>query len=129
MPDPPPLRASDAEREQAVQALRTAVSEGRLEVDELDDRLQQAYTVRTRSELEHLIADVSVGPLVPLVPLGAATPDPALGPGPVVKQGPGGSRWIVSVMGGSERTGRWRVGAGVPGDRGHGREHDRPQRR
>ncbi|HEX4009472.1 MAG TPA: DUF1707 domain-containing protein [Solirubrobacteraceae bacterium] len=106
MSDPSPLRASDDERERAVQALRTAVSEGRLDVDELDDRLQRAYTVRTRIELEHLIADVSVAPLVPT---GAHAPAASPGMAPAINAGPGGSRWIVSIMGGSERKGRWRI--------------------
>jgi uncharacterized protein DUF1707 len=106
MSDPPPLRASDAERELAVQALRTAVSEGRLDVDELDDRLQRAYTVRTRAELEHLIADVSVAPLVLT---GSGAPAPSSAAAPAIRPGPGGSRWIVSIMGGSERKGRWRI--------------------
>ena len=55
----PDLRASDAEREQAAEVLRNAASEGRLNVEELDDRLGSVYAVRTRNELERLIADVN----------------------------------------------------------------------
>ncbi len=101
----PDLRASDAERELAVEALRTATSEGRLNVEELEDRLRSAYTVPTRRELELLIADVSVHPLA-----GASTVAPARTSGGLtVREGPGGSRWVVSIMSGHDRRGRWRI--------------------
>src|SRR5437763_1005563 len=89
----PPAAAS--EREQAVVALRRAVSDGRLDVDELEGRVQSAYTVRTRAELERLIADVSS------LPLGSEdlTLDRSSTSQLAVKEGPGGSRWVVSVMG------------------------------
>ncbi len=105
-PSTPDLRASDAEREQAVDALRTAASEGRLDVDGLEQRLRSAYTVVTRRELESLIADVTV------VPLGATRPATASSSsGVTVREGPGGTHWIVSIMGGDDRRGRWRVGS------------------
>jgi hypothetical protein len=106
MSDPsPPLRASDAEREQAVEALRHAVSEGRLSVEELEERLQAAYTVPTRRDLELLIADVSVQSIVPA---GASAATRASSP-PAVREGPGGTGWVVSVMSGHDRRGRWRI--------------------
>jgi hypothetical protein len=55
----PELRASDAEREQAADVLRVAASEGRLNVQELEERLGSVYGVPTRRELDRLIADVS----------------------------------------------------------------------
>jgi DUF1707 SHOCT-like domain len=99
------LRASDAEREQAVEALHRAVTDGRLGVDELEGRIQSAYTVRTRRELELLIADVSAQPLAG-AELGPRT---ATSDKLTVREGPGGDRRIISVMGGHERSGRWRV--------------------
>ncbi len=102
----PDLRASDAEREQALDALRTAAGEGRLNVDELEERTRAAYTVVTRRELEALIADVTV------VPLGATRPASAASTsGVTVREGPGGTHWIVSIMGGDDRRGRWRIGS------------------
>lgn len=99
------LRASDAERERAVSALNTAVTEGRLSVDELEGRVQSAYTVRTRRELELLISDVSVHELT-----GERTPArPGTSSRLSVREGPGGSRWVISVLSGHERSGRWRV--------------------
>jgi hypothetical protein len=109
-PEPPELRASDAEREQAVEALRHAVSEGRLDVEELDERVSSAYTVRTRSELELLVADVSTA----VIGTGhGSRPATRTGSGIVVREGPGGTRRIVSVMGGHDRSGRWRVASRV----------------
>ena len=54
----PDIRASDAERERVATQLREHAAEGRLDVDELDERLQQAYTARTRAELDALTADL-----------------------------------------------------------------------
>ncbi len=101
----PALRASDAEREHTAEALRTAATEGRLDVDELEDRLHSAYTVRTRNELELLLADVTVDS----VAHGRGITIPHGGRAPVVREGPGGSRWVVSIMGGNDRIGRWRI--------------------
>lgn len=102
----PDLRASDAEREQAADVLRGAASEGRLNVDELEDRLGSVYNVRTRNELDRLIADVNPERLGH----GQAIAAPRRRGGLTVKEGPGGDRWVVSVLSGHERGGRWRIG-------------------
>ena len=102
----PELRASDAEREQAAEVLRVAASEGRLDVEELDDRLGSVYSVRTRNELERLTADVSPERLGQGRPI--ALPGKSSS-GLTVKEGPGGSRWVIAVMGGHDKRGRWRV--------------------
>lgn len=101
----PDLRASDAEREHAIEALRGAMAEGRLSVEELEERLRSAYAVRTRRELELLVADVSVGSIVG-GSLVATTP---AHDSPVVREGPGGTRWVVSILSGDEHRGRWRI--------------------
>src|SRR4051812_2527436 len=68
-------RASDAEREAAVGALRTAAHEGRLDVDELEERVAAAYAAKTRGELMTLLDDlpsarpparISVAPPAPM---------------------------------------------------------------
>jgi hypothetical protein len=102
----PELRASDVEREQAADVLRAAASEGRLSVDELDERLGSVYEVRTRTELARLIADVNPERLGE----GRAIAAPGARAGLTVKEGPGGDRWVISLLGGHERTGRWRIG-------------------
>ena len=58
MPDPPDVRASDAERERTAGRLRRAATEGRLSVEELDERSARAYAARTRGELAELLADL-----------------------------------------------------------------------
>ena len=58
MADVPEIRASDAERERVATLLRGHAAEGRLDVDELEDRLQRAYGARTRGDLELLTADL-----------------------------------------------------------------------
>jgi Domain of unknown function (DUF1707)/2TM domain len=52
------LRASDAERERLVEHLRTHAGEGRLTVEELDERLERVYAATTRAELAALTADL-----------------------------------------------------------------------
>jgi hypothetical protein len=54
----PELRASDDERESAVTELREHGAAGRLDVDELEQRVGAAYAARTRGELGALLADL-----------------------------------------------------------------------
>jgi hypothetical protein len=89
------VRASDAEREAAVERLRVATVEGRLTLGELTERTGAAYTATTRGELVSITADL------PAVPGSPASP--AL---PAVRDD---REWVVAVMGDSRRQGRWRV--------------------
>jgi hypothetical protein len=52
------VRASDRERERSASRLRDHAGEGRLDVDELAERLDRAYAARTRAELDALTADL-----------------------------------------------------------------------
>ncbi len=52
------LRASDAERERTAEVLHEAAGEGRLTLDELEERLAAAYAARYRHELPALTADL-----------------------------------------------------------------------
>jgi hypothetical protein len=92
----PDLRASDDDRERTAEQLRAAAAQGRITVDELEERLQTAYAARTQGELAPVVAD-----------LPAAVDRPA-GRLPV-RRGEGGSRWLVSIMGGHDRHGHWRI--------------------
>ncbi len=56
----PELRASDADREHTADLLRHAAGEGRLTMEELDERLDLVYETRTQRELDKLTADVVV---------------------------------------------------------------------
>jgi hypothetical protein len=55
------VRASDAEREQYAQVLRTAMTEGRLNLEEGEERLAKAYAATYRDELPPLAADLPDG--------------------------------------------------------------------
>jgi hypothetical protein len=63
-PSKPPLpagiRASDEDRERLASDLREHAVAGRLDTDELEDRLQAAYAARTTSELDELRRDLPV---------------------------------------------------------------------
>jgi hypothetical protein len=52
------MRAADTDREHIAEQLRSAHTEGRLDLTEYDERLQQAWAARTYGELEALTADL-----------------------------------------------------------------------
>jgi hypothetical protein len=52
------LRASDADRDAVVDRLRDAAGEGRLEPDELEQRVDGALRARTYGDLAELLADI-----------------------------------------------------------------------
>jgi hypothetical protein len=52
------LRASDADREAITERLRQAAAEGRLEPEELEERVEAALRARTYGELSPLVADL-----------------------------------------------------------------------
>jgi hypothetical protein len=57
------LRASHADREQVIGALKTAFVEGRLTEDEFDARVDQVYGSRTYAELAEVTTDIPIGPV------------------------------------------------------------------
>ncbi|MEV6634181.1 DUF1707 domain-containing protein [Actinoplanes sp. NPDC051470] len=65
------IRAADADRQQVAERLRAALDEGRLDLHEYDDRLQQTYSAKTYGELERLTTDlpmvVTATPVAPKV--------------------------------------------------------------
>jgi uncharacterized membrane protein len=79
---PPPghghLRASQADRERAIDVLKAAFAEGRLDQEEYTDRVGLAHASRTYDDLGALVADLPVGPFGTLAP----APAPAAGPLP-----------------------------------------------
>jgi hypothetical protein len=88
----PELRVSDAEREATVVRLREAGGEGRLTLEELAERVEAADAARTRGDLDALTADLPAG----------------LGSGMPLDVPRKERRWIVAIMGGETRKGRWR---------------------
>jgi hypothetical protein len=70
-----PVRASDAEREQAAELLRSGYADGRLTRDELDQRLAAGYAAKTRADLRGLTGDLPGAAAAPVTgPLPAGLP-------------------------------------------------------
>lgn len=57
------LRASHADREHAIDLLKTAFVHGRLAKDEFDARVEQVFASRTYSELSAATADIPAAPI------------------------------------------------------------------
>src|SRR6195256_616203 len=78
VPEPRNLRASDADRERVANVLREAAGDGRLTMDELDERLDAVDAAKTYAELEpitHALPDA--GAAHAPAPATAAPRDPA----------------------------------------------------
>ncbi len=58
----PALRASDADRDQVIELLRAAVTDGRLDSGEFDERMGAALAARTVDALTPLTADLIAAP-------------------------------------------------------------------
>src|SRR6476661_4385016 len=58
--DPGALRIGDKERNAVAELLREAAGEGRLDLDELDERLEATYSARTYADLVPLTADLPI---------------------------------------------------------------------
>jgi hypothetical protein len=80
----PEHRASDADRDRVAALLREAHAEGRLDVDELGDRLDATYASRTYAELAALTQDL---PVSGERPRPAPAPVPAPAERPSVRRG------------------------------------------
>jgi hypothetical protein len=65
MSDAADLRASDEERERAVQEIQQHFAAGRLSQEELDERVQAAYGAQTQDELNALRRDLPRLPATP----------------------------------------------------------------
>ncbi|WP_129667025.1 DUF1707 SHOCT-like domain-containing protein [Phytoactinopolyspora endophytica] len=91
----PQIRASDQEREDLVERLSEHATMGRLTLAELEERIDRAYAATTRDELATLTSDL---------------PDITTSRSAVVEpRRRKATKWIVAVMGGSSKRGRWRV--------------------
>lgn len=76
-PTPAP-RASDADRDRAIEQLRAAVADGRLDSAEFDERLDAALAARTLDALAVLTADLTAPGDRAAVATRSAEPAPAL---------------------------------------------------
>ena len=90
--DPLHMRISDADRNKVAEVLRDAAGDGRIDFDELDQRLEATYAAKTYAELVPITHDLA----------------PAVSTGGVVVPGARHER-AVAIMGGVERRGVWAV--------------------
>jgi hypothetical protein len=98
--EPARLRISDEERHQVAEVLRQAAGEGRIDLDELDQRLEATFSAKTYADLVPITADL-----------------PALGVRPVPAQRPAGHivagpsyQSSFAMMSETRRSGPWQVG-------------------
>jgi Domain of unknown function (DUF1707)/Cell wall-active antibiotics response 4TMS YvqF len=82
------VRASDADRDEAVAALREHTVAGRLTLEEFSDRIERALAATTLAELEHVARDLPVAPVAE-------------------RRRP--KRFTAVLFGHVARTGRWRL--------------------
>jgi hypothetical protein len=102
--DPDHMRASDQDRERVAEILRDAAGEGRLDMDELDDRLEAVYAAKTYAELEPITHDLPRAGSA-----GIVRPVPATSASSDRYGGKPSSTSAVAVMGGFTRRGSWVV--------------------
>jgi Domain of unknown function (DUF1707)/Cell wall-active antibiotics response 4TMS YvqF len=91
------IRVSDAERDATVRTLGDNAAVGRLTLDELEDRAGRALAAKTRGELAALTSDL---------PADAGQAGPASAQDTRVRKP---VRWMIAIMGGSHRRGRFRA--------------------
>jgi hypothetical protein len=103
-PEPKHMRASDADRERVANVLREAAGDGRLSMDELDERIDAVFKAKTYAELEPITHDL---------PDAGAAYVPALSPAaarnPAKFGGEPTSHAAVAILGGFTRRGDWVV--------------------
>jgi hypothetical protein len=90
--EPSRMRISDGDRNKVAEILREAAGDGRIDFDELDERLEATYAAKTYAELVPITHD-----LAPAAPTGGS-----------VARGVERER-AVAIMGGLERRGVWIV--------------------
>lgn len=91
--EPSRMRISDADRHQIAEVLRAAAGDGRIDLDELDERLEATFAAKTYADLVPITHDL--GPAIP-----------AAGTSPASRVE---SERAVAIMGGVERRGPWVV--------------------
>ncbi|MFT4082593.1 MAG: DUF1707 domain-containing protein [Nocardioides sp.] len=92
------LRVGDADRNRVAEVLREAAGEGRLDLAELDERLDAVFAAKTYADLVPLTSDLPVTGSTPTPPASAI---PAASVNPAERH--------LAIFGGFERKGGWTV--------------------
>lgn len=100
LPDRRELRASDSDRDRIASVLREAAGDGRLTLDELDERLEAVYAAKTYAELEPVVRDLPGTADRPSAP--SVSSDGRFGGTPTSTVG-------IGIMSGFEHKGAWVV--------------------
>lgn len=87
------LRCADVDRDRAGAVLREALAEGRISLDELDDRLDRIYRSRTYGELDATMCDIPAWAAL----RHPAPPDPAVVM-PPPRRSPGSATILWALM-------------------------------
>jgi hypothetical protein len=96
-PDPSQLRISDADRHQVAELLRQAAGEGRIDIDELDERLEATFAAKTYADLVPITVDLPVHPTQAHAPTRSAASATTT------------YETSLALMGGASRKGAWLV--------------------
>jgi Domain of unknown function (DUF1707) len=99
--EPAELRISDQERHQVAEVLRQAAGEGRIDLEELDERLDATFSAKTYADLVPITADL---------PATGQKAMPVQRPAGHVVAGPA-YQSSFAMMSETKRSGRWQVGA------------------
>lgn len=98
------MRVSNDDRERVARILHDSMAEGRLTVNELEERLDKVYAAKTFGDLEPLTRDLPAGNHASAVamPRPATTPTSRVG-------GRATSSNAIAIMSGTDRKGVWTV--------------------
>jgi uncharacterized protein DUF1707 len=98
--DPSQLRISDDDRHKVAEVLRKAAGEGRIDLEELDERLEATYAAKTYGDLVPITADLPVAGVQHVAP----APRPQAPQVPATRH-----ESSFSIMGDCTRRGVWQV--------------------
>lgn len=96
------MRASDVDRDRCVEILRDQCGQGRLTLDEFEQRVDTVFAARTLSELDAVVHDLPVH-----VP--AARPAEPAQPGRARRAVSQAGRMLVAILGETSRRGRFQA--------------------
>jgi hypothetical protein len=99
--DPRDLRASDHDRDRVAEVLRQAAGDGRLTLEELEERLSAVYSAKTYGDLEPITRDLPIGATPAAAPAVPSAADPERFGGRST------SSVGVGILGGFSRKGSW----------------------
>lgn len=104
------IRISNEDRERVAQILHNAMAEGRLEMSELEERLDAVYAAKTFADLEPITRDLPVQSTSPIPqPPRQPIAQPVAGGPRLVPGAAAGPANSIAVMSGVERKGEWVV--------------------